>query len=159
MGTAKRKTGRPSLYSDKLAREIIERIQCGETITKCLARAHMPSMPTFFRWLTEKEDFRDKYTQAKAEQLEVLDAEIQDIADESEFDRIEEDGKAKVNWEHIKRSELRIKARQWRAERMAAKRYKLEVSGPNQGPIQTETINRPPDMTREEWIKTYCEKK
>lgn len=62
--------GRPSLYSDGLAAIICDHLAQGETLTAICARPEMPGISTVSRWLTEKEDFREKYARAREVQAD-----------------------------------------------------------------------------------------
>lgn len=57
--------GRPSAYSPKLAREILQRLASGEMLTGILQRKGMPGRSSVYRWMKEKPDFRDNYARAR----------------------------------------------------------------------------------------------
>ncbi len=59
------KTGRPSRYTKKLADEICERIENGESLREICASPGMPARSTVSRWLGDNEDFRNRYAQAR----------------------------------------------------------------------------------------------
>ena len=63
------KMGRPSLYSDELAREICERVAASDVGLLWVCEADdMPSAATVKRWLRDRDDFRAMYVRAKEEQ-------------------------------------------------------------------------------------------
>jgi hypothetical protein len=63
------KMGRPSLYSDALAREICERVAASDVgLLWVCAADDMPSAATVKRWLHDRDDFRAMYTRAKEDQ-------------------------------------------------------------------------------------------
>lgn len=157
----KKKMGRPTQFRKSLATEICERLSRGITLIEICRDPDMPNKSTVFRWLEKHPDFCDNYKKAREVQAEHYAEEIMAIADETQYDVTEnEDGKPMTNWEHINRSKLKIDARKWFASKVYPKKFsdrvQQEISGPDQGPIQTETINRPPDLTRDEWLQLYA---
>lgn len=66
--------GRPSTYSAKLAAEICAYIAEHKTLRDALKQPGMPSEATAYRWLAERQEFREMYARAR-EQGDELDAE------------------------------------------------------------------------------------
>ena len=66
--------GRPSTYSAKLAAEICAYIAEHKTLRDALKQPGMPSEATAYRWLAERQEFREMYARA-SEQGDELDAE------------------------------------------------------------------------------------
>lgn len=124
---AKRKVGRPTNYTKKLADTICERIVTGESVRSIVDDPKMPAMATFFRWLRDRQEFREQYEEAKQLQADLLADEIMDIADDGRNDWMEanaEDNPGyRMNGEHVQRSKLRVDARKWVAARLLPKRY------------------------------------
>ena len=138
---AKKKTGRPSSYSDKIATEICRRIAERESLRKICADDDMPDKTTVLRWLAdeEKSQFRTQYAHAREMQADTLFDEALEIADEASGDWITtEDGKKTLDHEHVQRSRLRVDTRKWAAGKLAPKRYgdKLQHTGDGGGPIR-----------------------
>ena len=81
----KRKTGRPSLYSEVLAAEICRRLAEGETLRSVCRDKEMPDKATVLRWLGDKAktDFRDQYAHARDMQADALFDEALEIADDA----------------------------------------------------------------------------
>ncbi len=130
----KRKTGRPSLYSDALAAEICRRLAEGETQRTVCREKEMPDKATVLRWLADKDkaDFRERYVYAREMQADALFDEALEIADDASGDWTEDkDGKKVVDHENIQRSRLRVDTRKWAAGKMAPKKYgdKLDLGG------------------------------
>lgn len=128
------KAGRPSGYTEEIAAEICLRIVRDDAkIREICALEHMPSKTTLFRWLETYPEFREQYARARSFQMECWEDDLLDIADESEYDAIEEDGKMKWNHEHINRAKTRIDTRKWvmgkRNGKYSEKRL-LEHTGP-----------------------------
>jgi len=140
--------GRPSSYNPDIATAICERIALGETLASINDDPTMPSSSTIMRWVFSIPEFQEQYRLARDIQAELQVDEIIDIADDGRNDWVE---KRRANGdtfivpdrEHISRSALRIESRKWIASHRLPKRYgnrfSAEVSGPDGGPIETET--------------------
>lgn len=76
------KVGRPTDYSEELATLICERLVKGESLNKICQDDDIPEIGTIFRWLSEKQDFNDKYVRAKQEQSDTFQEKIHEVADE-----------------------------------------------------------------------------
>lgn len=66
-------TRRAAHYTARTANLICERIALGRTLTQALADVGYlaPSMPTFWRWIDEHADFREKYERARQLQADM----------------------------------------------------------------------------------------
>lgn len=73
--------GRPSKYSEELARDICSRLSEGVSLRSICALEEFPSMNTVWRWLDEIPEFRERYAKAKQESADALAEDIQRIAD------------------------------------------------------------------------------
>lgn len=62
------KVGRPTIYSDKLAAEICDRLALDNSLASICAETHMPSVTTVYRWREENPKFREAYTRAREDQ-------------------------------------------------------------------------------------------
>ncbi len=71
---ARKKTGRPSSYSDKIATEICRSIAERESLRKICADDDMPDKTTVLRWLAAEENsqFRTQYAHAREMQAALL---------------------------------------------------------------------------------------
>lgn len=139
---------RPSLFTEELAIEICSRLASGESLRSICRDETMPGLTTTYRWLSERESFRNQYARAREDQADTLADEILEISDDGRNDWMirvrDEDGKesgAVLNAEHIQRSRLRVDARKWIAAKLKPKKYGdkviQEVSGIDGGPIVT----------------------
>jgi hypothetical protein len=127
----KSKMGRPTIYSDDLAARICAELACGKSLRTVCKADDMPGLETVFRWLRQKPDFRDQYAHAKGESTDALFEQLFDIADDASGDVTEDDeGRAKVDYENIQRSKLRVDVRKWALSKLAPKKYgnKLDLS-------------------------------
>lgn len=140
---AKRERGRPSLYSDEMARAICGWIKQGYTLRQIGALPNMPDKATIIRWLGEHDDFCDQYARAREIQALVMVDELMEIADDSRNDWIERENKEgeteiAFNPEAVQRSKLRSDTRKWLMGKMAPKRFgdKVQVTGKDGGAIK-----------------------
>lgn len=135
---AKRK-GRPSSYTQAIGDAICERLGDGDSLRTICADENMPNKATVFRWLADERysAFRDQYARARETQADTIVDEMIDIADDGTNDWMERknaDGES-IGWmengEALRRSQLRIAARQWVAGKMRPKKYgdKIAVDG------------------------------
>lgn len=120
----RKKIGRPTIYSPELADRICAELASGMSARSVCAAADMPSMQTFWRWLRESPEFRERYAHAKNESADSLVEQMLDIADDGTNDFAEDDeGSVKFNHEHVQRSRLRVDTRKWIASKLKPKRY------------------------------------
>lgn len=59
------KMGRPTKYTEELAKAICERIADGESMRRICRDADMPDKETLRRWKAEKDDFRARFARAR----------------------------------------------------------------------------------------------
>lgn len=121
--------GRPSIFTEDMANEILQRIREGESVRQICMLEHMPAQGTFYRWLTENEELQEKYARAKADQADYFAEEMIDISDEGRNDWEERENQRTghtyiaLNEEAIARSRLRIETRKWLMGKMKPKKY------------------------------------
>lgn len=143
---AKKKAGRPSKFTRKLADRICELVAADpkNTIRRIAEKEGMPSDRTIFRWLEAYESFRQQYARAKEQQADLLVEEMLQIADDGSLDVEErEDRHGRVyeatNADVVQRSKLMIDTRKWLAGKLRPKKYGdktlMEVTGNDGGPI------------------------
>jgi hypothetical protein len=120
----KKKTGRPSIYSEELAARICAELAMGRSLRSVCRADDMPGLETVFNWLRTKPDFSDQYAQAKQESADALVEEMLDIADDGSNDYIEDgEGNLKFNSENVQRSRLRVDTRKWIAAKLKPKKF------------------------------------
>ena len=113
--------GRPTSYKKKLGEEICLRIAEGESLRTICKDKHIPDKSTILRWLLDTKsklynEFRDQYARAREVQAEGYEDECVDISDDGSNDWMEREVKKGLtvtvpNYEHIRRSEVRIQTR------------------------------------------------
>lgn len=123
--------GRPSAYTEDLADMICDRIAEGESLRAICDDRDLPNWRTVFRWLENDASFASKYARAREFQAEVMDAKILAVAE-------------KCTNETALADRVKIGAFQWRASKLAPKRYgdkvTAEISGPDGGAIPVTAI-------------------
>ena len=83
MGTGK-PNGRPSGYTLEIADMICEAIAHGHGLHQmCRDNDNWPSSSMVYRWLDQREEFREAYARARQRQADYLAEEIKDISDNS----------------------------------------------------------------------------
>jgi hypothetical protein len=141
----KKKTGRHSMYSPKLADRICGLLIEGRSLSTICKAAGMPAFGTVMRWLAEETEeaarFRAKYARAREAYADACFEGIQEIADRVPPDRDE-----------IAKARLRIDTEKWRLGRMAPKKYgdKLDVTSGDQRLTGVLLLPTAP-ASREEW--------
>jgi hypothetical protein len=132
---ARKKTGRPSDFTDAVAALICTRLAEGESLREICRDEAMPGQSTVFRWLAANEEFREQYARAREAQADHMADEILEIADDGKNDWMERNvGEGEIivvaDHEHINRSKLRVDARKWLMSKVAPKKYgeKIEVA-------------------------------
>lgn len=122
--------GRPSLYSPTLVEAICDRIADGESLRTICEDGTMPDRRTVLRWLDAHPEFATKYARAREAQGDAMDEKILAVADACTSETAAAD-------------RVKILAYQWRAAKLAPKKYgdKIEHTGPNGGPIEHKDVS------------------
>jgi hypothetical protein len=116
--------GRPSIYREELADRICEGLMNGESLIKVCSAKGMPDRVTVIRWMGRDPVFATRIAHAREAQQDFeIDACI-DMADKA----------TPEDWQAVK---LRIWARQWRASKLAPKKYGDRVDMNLSGTLQT----------------------
>lgn len=138
----KKKTGRPSKYTKKLADKICALIAADprNTMRRIASMKGMPSMSMICRWLGVHEYFREQYARAKESQAEIMVEEMLDIADDGELDRTTRVNRAGEEYDVtdvdvIQRSKLMIETRKWLAGKLKPKKYGDKVDMNHTGTV------------------------
>ena len=111
---SEKKDGRPTIYSDDLAKEICLRISNGRSLSAVCRDKDMPSRSIVYDWLAdeEKKDFSDRYREADLQRADYHADEMIEIADSVEADTAE-----------VAKARLQIDTRKWQVARMNATKY------------------------------------
>jgi hypothetical protein len=105
----------------------------------CSANPDFPCADKIYERRRESQEFGEKYTRAKADQVMVLADQIIEIADYARNDTLEnDDGGQLVNREIVERSKIRIDARKWLAGKLAPKIFGDKLT--HEGEIGIKTV-------------------
>lgn len=150
----KPKRGRPSLYSEDMANEILSRIAAGETLTAICKDPHIVAIQTVFHWRATNPDFAAKYDKARECQADVFADELLDFVDEAQRAR-DEDGN-RVYDPAIAR--LQVDVRKWTAAKLRPARYGDRVVNQHEGgskPVSVVQLSG--DLSDDEATRLYRE--
>lgn len=127
---------RPSSYTNELAQEICDRLIDGESMRSICKSDDMPNRATVLRWMEADPGFAAKCARARELQADAIFEDLQEIADHG-------------NPEDVQRAKLRVSTMQWRAAKLAPKKYgdkvAMEHTGKDGGPIQTYDLTKAED--------------
>lgn len=137
---AKATTSEPerATFSQALCDVICTALAEGESLRSICQQPGMPHIATVMRWLSdpEKRDFCEQYARAREAQAETLAEELLAIADEAEYEPIQDPNTGQTlavafDKTAVARNKLRVETRKWLAARMSPKKYgdKLAVGG------------------------------
>jgi hypothetical protein len=127
--------GRPPTRPNPLDPGIVERI-CeglieGNSIVKVCEPEDMPHYTMVYRTMAKDPDFAKEIARAREAQQEAIIDKTVDLADNATAE----------DWQVVK---LRIWARQWRAAKLAPKKYgdrtHTEITGAGGGPVQVQAL-------------------
>jgi hypothetical protein len=125
---AKRPRGRPPVYGQYHARQILEGLRKGDTLHQICQRPGMPSDELVVEWsIGEKRaplpDFSEKYAQARLAQVERWAEQVLELSDESM--------KASGDMALLGAYKLRVDSRKWLLSKLRPGTYgdRLAVSG------------------------------
>jgi hypothetical protein len=122
---AKQPVGNPTKYTRAKADAILAAICEGDSVREVCELNKIP-MGTFFGWvLDDRDGIAERYSRAQKLQAAAMLAECREIADNGRNDWMERHGRngetfSQLNGEHVRRSEIRLKYRQWFFEQAQA---------------------------------------
>jgi len=144
--TKESKMGRPSIYSEEIAKIVCRETAEGKSLRSICENKDLPHRRTIMYWLQDddKTDFFHRYTRAKLIRAECMADDLLDIADDSVNDYMEmqkEEGAAPVlayNKENVNRTRIRVDTRKWYLGKVLPKVYgdALKLSGDEDNPLQ-----------------------
>ena len=142
--------GRPSIYTDELAKEICLRISNGRSLSSVCRDKDMPSRSLVYDWLAdeEKQDFMDRYREADLQRADFHADEMIEIADSVEPDTAE-----------VAKARLQIDTRKWQVARMNATKYGDRQQVDNVSSDGSMTPQAVPDYSRlsDDELRQYAE--
>ncbi len=106
-----------TIRTPEIEAKILERIASGESLRAICRDEGMPDRVTFWRWLDQDPELRNRYARAREESADHYADEIVSIADDGNLDP------------HSRR--VMIDARKWVASKLKPKSYgdKIELGG------------------------------
>jgi hypothetical protein len=143
--------GRPTLYTPELADEICEAVASSELGLCHLVdkNPHWPHRANIFIWMRKYPDFRNKYTKAKEDQVEVSVEHMQEIMNEPHKYKDLETGLEKIDVPMLR---LKMDAIRWQAGKLKRKKYgdeKQENPEEQIKPLHDEAIERTKVLPKE----------
>ncbi|MBD3684118.1 hypothetical protein H3005_19885 [Stenotrophomonas sp. Br8] len=120
---------RPTKKSDKLLKEITERLSQGEPLAQICRDEGMPAARTVREWQQNDEQVSAAIARAREEGFDSIAAECLDIADDGRNDWMNRAADAgdeqalQFNGEHVQRSKLRVDTRLKLLAKWDPKRY------------------------------------
>lgn len=122
---AKRKTGRPTTFTQELANQICARMSQGETVTKILEAAGMPAdLSVVWYWRNNNPAFATAYARAREEQMHAWADQIITEAEDGTGDYVVgADGKRKYQRHNMDRTRLIVDTKKWLMARLAPKDF------------------------------------
>jgi len=111
-------------YTPEIATAVCLALMEGLSLRAACEGPDMPNPSTVYRWLLERDDFREQYARAREVQAEGYVDEMLEIADDGRNDWMErQQGGYEINREVLARSGLRLEARKWIAVKLIPKKY------------------------------------
>lgn len=140
MAKPKNKEGRPTTFTQEIADKLCSLIMSGMSVHRICDMEDMPPRSTVNTWLTKDAEFSYQYAQALQFRTHVKAEERHELI-ESAFNDIKElpEGVNGNVWVTLVKEQVR--AIEWDAERLAAKRYKPKDDDTTKGEAQPLTIN------------------
>ncbi|MFI3903973.1 terminase small subunit protein [Ochrobactrum sp. S1502_03] len=104
------KTGRPSKRTPEMEEAIINGLMDGYSLVQICASDTMPNRRTILRWMEDDEAFATRCARAREIQADLMDDKIIQLIDD-------------VNVENASAMRVKLSALQWRAAKLAPKKY------------------------------------
>lgn len=120
----KKKNGRPSHFSAKLAATICWKVATGMTIVEIAAEDDMPAERTIYQWLNKHESFAQDYAQARIQQNDRHQDEMIHLENAVLAGAIDADAFNAV-----------ARQRNWRSERMQPKKWGKQIALNHSGEV------------------------
>ena len=144
MDKPKHPGGRPTIYSDEIAREICDKLADGLPLPRILQdNPSLPAKTTIYRWLDEKALFREMYARARLLQAESILDDVRNAAIDDSNDTLTLYDKSgnpytAANQAALQRAKLRIDSGIKLIEKLAPRKYgsKVELSGSESSPLK-----------------------
>jgi hypothetical protein len=150
--------GRNTKYTEAMATEICERLASGESLRSICNDETMPDERRVREWASDPaHPISPRYARAREVGYMRMADELLEISDDAtkDFMTVSRNGEEVevVNAEHIQRARLRVDTRKWLLSKMLPKVFGDKITNEVTGNLTvSETVDKPPAETREEWI-------
>ncbi|MEM9237655.1 MAG: hypothetical protein AAGB14_12825 [Verrucomicrobiota bacterium] len=144
---AKKRPGRPSGYSEKVAAEICRLLyesdegELPKSLRAICRDSKMPDQSTVHRWLNERPDFAKRYAHARELRKDALGERLMKLAREAKDKAYGAPGTGEAG-ARVQAVKLEIDTIKWILSKEYARDYgdrvNLEHTGPGGGPVKTE---------------------
>jgi hypothetical protein len=132
--------GQPTKYNKSIGDKICGLIMSGLSVHKICDKKDMPPRPTLNGWLVKNTEFSYQYAQALQFRTHLKAEERHELIEEAFLDIASlPEGVNGNAWITLVKEQIR--AIEWDAERLAAKRYKCKEDDTDKGAAQPLTIN------------------
>jgi len=101
-------TGRPTIRTEAMIRELLERLSEGESLRSICSDDHMPARQTIMIWVGDDVNFSNQYARAREDGLD------------NRADKIEQDIDSEPD---VARARLKLDFAKWYLSKLAPKRY------------------------------------
>lgn len=118
--------GRPTTRTPEVEEEIISGLMDGKSLVKVCAADGMPHRVTVARWMDADPDFASRCARAREMQADLMDDKIIDLIDET-------------TPENASAQRVKLAAMQWRAAKLAPKKYGDKVQQEITGSLTVST--------------------
>jgi hypothetical protein len=126
MGIIMKKVGRPTVHTEQVIQQFLDRVACGESVIQICDSDDMPSRSTICKWLAEDKSFSDKYYHAKQ------------ISAAHDADEIQHISRMTLNGVYDpSAARVAMTGLMWSAARKEPKKYgdKIQVGGDTDNPL------------------------
>ncbi len=115
------KVGRPSDYTVELGDKICSLLSEGNSLRSVCLTEDMPDKGTVFRWIREREEFRNQYARAKEESADAMNEDLLDLGDEAI--RLAQGVNPKASGAVVQGVKLKADNLKWVMSKMKPKKY------------------------------------
>jgi len=98
-------TGRPTIFNEMIAAEILVRLSNGESMRSICKADHLPDFSTVYDWMRRRPEFAHTVAAARTIQATALVEEAQEIVDTADT----------ASMAHVQKADKQAQFRKWRA--------------------------------------------
>lgn len=148
--------GRPTLYTLELAKEICDKLAySGKGLaTLCRENEHWPDRITIYRWMDERDGFRDMYEKAKNTRLDNMLSHMEDIIINA-VDDIGQNGKEATSSIAMNLINKHVDLLKWQLTKLRPKQFGDKMTFETNGPTHEDFLKALVDKKNKDRQKTY----